>query len=220
MDQHTPGTRAAGTMPAMLVDISRPVAPGVAVWPGDTPYALTLSDWGSVRVGAATLSLHTGTHVDAPLHHCPDGDPIDSVSLDAFLGRAQVIDVAGIASIGPADIGIPLAPRILLRTAAWPVGAPFPSEIPVLTDPAIDHLAAHGVVLLGVDVPSVDRIDSTDLPNHHRLARSGIAILESLDLSDATPGRHTLIALPLRLIGADASPVRALLVPEGAKENP
>ncbi len=203
----------------MLVDISRPVSVGIAVWPGDTAYGLSVTDWGSVRVGAVTMSLHTGTHVDAPLHHDTHGSAVDCLDPEAFVGPAHVIDVAGVDLIEPAHIGDALAPRILLRTAAWPAGAPFPAEVPVLADAAIDHLAAQGVLLLGVDVPSVDRIASSDLPNHRRLAASGIALLESLDLEHAAPGLHTLVALPLRLVGADASPVRAVLLPASNKET-
>lgn len=195
----------------MLRDISMPVGDGVPVWPGDTPYARTETAWGDIRVGAVTLSLHTGTHADAPRHFLDQGAAVADLDPAAFVGPAQVLRVADRTTIRPEDLGVPRAPRLLLRTDAWTDRAAFPERVPVLAPDAVAHLAAHGVVLLGVDVPSVDPIDSRDLPNHHALAAAGIHIVESLALDAVPDGLYELIALPLRLDGADASPVRAVL---------
>lgn len=197
----------------MQLDITRPIGNGIPVWPGDTPYRLESASWGAIRVGAVTMSLHTGTHVDAPSHFAETDADVASLPLHPFVGPAQVIDVRGHACIHPDHIGTPSTERILLRTDSWMLGQPFPTTIPVVHYETIEHLRKHGVLLLGVDVPSVDPIDSKTLDNHHGLHRSGIAILESLDLSAVPSGTYHLVALPLRLVGADASPVRAVLAP-------
>jgi len=203
----------------MLHDITRKLELGMAVWPGDTPFQRNDVDWGSVRVGAITASLHSGTHCDAPSHFAPGGTDIASLELETYIGPAQVVDVRGMNPIGPYAIGSVVAPRILLRTDAWPAGNSFPETIPALTTEAIDYLRAHGVRLLGLDVPSVDPIDSKTLDNHHALAAAGIAIVESLDLSAISPGIYTLVALPLPIVGGDASPVRAILIPQSEPDE-
>ncbi|MGC4045404.1 MAG: cyclase family protein [Armatimonas sp.] len=196
-----------------LIDISRPLQNGMPVWPGDTEYQLTQTAWGNITVGAATLSLHSGTHVDAPSHFRPGDRTIDTIPLGLYIGECVVVDVRFCDVIGPEMFSAVLPPRVLFRTDAWPEGAPFPESVPTLSNAAIRWLHRSGVWLVGVDVPSVDAIDSKDLPIHHALAASGIHILESLDLSQVAPGNYELIALPLPIIGGDASPVRAVLRP-------
>jgi arylformamidase len=165
-------------------------------------------------VGEVTTSIHVGTHVDAPFHFLDGGPTADALSLDPFLGPARVVDVRGIPLIRSEDLAaVDLAgtPRLLLRTDGWLDHSRFPESIPVLDRDVPAYLSEQGVILLGLDVPSVDAIDSKDLPIHHALGSSGIAILESLDLTRVEPGVYELIALPLRLVGADGSPVRAIL---------
>jgi arylformamidase len=207
-----------------IIDISRPIAVGIPVWPGDTPYQFHLgwkmSEGDSVNVGTVTMSVHTGSHADAPFHFDPNGAGIAEVSLTPYLGPAIVVDVTGVQTVTrehltAVDFGA--TPRLLLKTGAWTNPAIFPETVPTLAPDVPAYLAERGVILYGVDVPSIDAIDSTDLPLHHALNAGGIAILESLDLTHVTPGLYTLIALPLRLLGADASPVRALLI---APEHP
>ena len=197
-----------------MIDITRPLRENMAVWPGDTAFSLTQTAWGSVAVGAVTLSLHTGTHADAPSHFLPGGGKtIETIDPGIYVGECVVIDGRGQAHFGPELFPGELSPRVLIRTDAWPDGDPFPTEIPTLTPEAVARLAELDVVLVGLDVPSVDVIDSKDLPIHLALARAGIQILESLDLSRVLPGRYTLSALPLPFAGGDASPVRAVLWP-------
>ena len=194
-----------------MIDISRPLRAGMAVWPGDTEFSLTRAAWGSVTVGAVTMSLHAGTHADAPSHFLPGGENIERIDPEIYVGACAVIDGRGKSSLGPELFPDDLPPRVLIRTDAWPDGSPFPTAVPTLTIESVARLKDLGAVLIGVDVPSVDAIDSKDLPVHHALAGAGIPILESLDLSRVEPGRYTLSALPLPIVGGDAAPVRAVL---------
>ena len=197
-------------------DISLPLQTTTAEWPGDTPFDFRLtwkqSEGASVNVGAISTTVHIGTHADAPFHFAPDGPSVDQLDLAAFLGPCTVVDVRGREMIGIGDLqGEDLAPRVLLQTDAWSEITRFPEQIPVIALDVPAYLKARGVVLLGVDVPSVDRIDSKDLANHHALTACGIRILESLRLADVPAGDYELIALPLKLVGADGAPVRAVL---------
>jgi arylformamidase len=159
------------------------------------------------------LSVHTGSHADAPYHYDPQGATMESVDLSVYIGSAYLLDMSGRAVIQVEDLAphISRAPRLLLRTGVWEDHSRFPERIPVLAPDAPDFLGRNGVRLIGLDVPSVDALDSADLPNHHALGRNGIAILESLHLKGVPEGLYELIALPLRLTGADGSPVRAVL---------
>ena len=135
-------------------------------------------------------------------------------TLDPFLGPARVIDVRGRAVIRVEDLtpfDLSATPRILLRTDGWLDHSAFPESIPVLDESVPTYLHEQGVILLGLDVPSVDQIDSKTLPIHHALGSCGIMILESVNLTSVEPGIYELIALPLKIVGADGSPVRAIL---------
>ena len=206
-----------------IIDISSPASPALAGWPGDTPFRFDLawrrSEGASVNVGRVESSLHHGTHVDAPFHFDDAGATVDRLDLWPFLGPALVVDARGRDPIRVEDLaGLDLAasPRVLLRTDAWADRSRFPDSIPTL-DPAVPaFLGARGVILAGFDLPSVDAIDSKDLPIHHGLAAAGVAILEGLELAGVAPGRYELIALPLRIVGADGAPTRAVLRDWGA----
>jgi arylformamidase len=201
-----------------LYDITMPLQAGLAGWPGDAPYqfewSCTRAGGASVNVGRLSLSVHSGTHTDAPFHFDDHGTTVEALALHPYLGACRVVDVRGKSVISRADLaGLNLAqtPRLLLHTGGWPNPAQFPREIPVLAEDVPAWLREQGAVLVGFDVPSVDALDSKSLPIHHALGRAGIAILESLALDDVPAGVYELIALPLRLVGADGSPVRAIL---------
>jgi arylformamidase len=205
-----------------LYDITRPLCAGLAPWPGDTPFAYRLT-WrmaagASVNVGALAMSTHNGTHTDAPFHYTPRGAAIDTLDLHVFAGPAMVVDVSGAGPSITREVLAPAAeilrhqaPRLLLKTGAWPDDTVFPARIPVLAPDVPAWLASLGVRLLGLDVPSVDDIESRELPIHHALGAAGIQILESLDLASVPAGIYELIALPLKIAGGDAAPVRAIL---------
>ena len=206
-------------------DISRPLSKDLAPWPGDTPfrYELTwrLSQTCSVNVGALRMSTHNGTHADAPFHFDGKGAAIDSIPLENCIGPAVVIDlVAKFSRVQPsiaiADLEhtrpqIAETRRVLLKTNCFPDPTQFPDWIPVLKPEAIAWLSELRLVLLGVDVPSVDPIEAKVLANHHALAAGKIAVIESLDLSKIEAGVYQFAALPLKIVGGDAAPVRALL---------
>ena len=204
-------------------DITRPLQDSLAPWPGDTGFMFR-QNWqmaagAPVNVGAITMGVHNGTHADAPRHFLPDGATAEALPLDALVGPAIVLDLSAredlCALITRDDLAPALAgettPRLLLKTGAAPDPDRFPTDIPILAPGMAELLGEHGVRLLGLDVPSVDAIDSKDLPNHHALAAAGIVILENLDLRAVPAGRYELIALPLPIVGGDAAPVRAIL---------
>jgi arylformamidase len=168
----------------------------------------------SVNLSEIRLSVHSGTHCDAPLHFDDCGVAVAALPLEPFLGPARLVDVSGRDIIQIRDlehIDFSDAPRLLLRTDAWTDHERFPTKIPILATDTIIWLGSRGVRLLGVDVPSVDALDSKDLPNHHALGAANIAIIECLNLGAVAPAMYELIALPLRLEGADGAPVRAVL---------
>ena len=201
-----------------LLDVSRPLFTGMPVWPGDTPtqfeFAATKAGGYSCNVGRLRTSMHAGTHVDAPYHYRDDGAKIDEIALDTYVGPARVVDIRGVATVTPehfAGLDLAATPRVLLRSDCWLDVTQFPATWPALAPGLATFLTAQGVRLLGLDFPSVDDRESKDLSIHHECGRTGLHILESLDLRAAAPGVYELIALPLRVRGGDGSPVRAVL---------
>lgn len=203
----------------MIHDISVLVRPGTPEWPGDTPFSCgwtcRLSDGASVNLSSITSSPHVGTHADAPLH-VHDGWPAsDALPLTAFLGEALLLDVSGEAD-GPLDIAhddgrLAGVTRLLLRTGRSIAGGTFPAAWPAMSAAAAAALARTGLLLLGVDAPSVDERESSSLEVHHALFGNDAYVLENLDLRGVPEGRYELVALPQRLEGLDAAPVRAVL---------
>jgi arylformamidase len=201
-----------------VIDISRRLENGMPVWPGDTPFQYEVSwskaDSGSVNVGSLSMSAHTGTHVDAPFHFDDNGKRIIELDLDLYIGPVRVIDMTEKDSIGAKDlkdINLEGFQRVLFKTLAWKNPCEFPEKIPYLEADLGPFLAERGIRLIGVDVPSVDPIDSKELHAHHSLNENGIHILESVLLEQVEPGDYELIALPLPLVEGDGSPVRAVL---------
>jgi arylformamidase len=208
-------------------DISRTLSNDLAEWPGDEPYQFRSTQekakGASVNLGAISMSVHNGTHADAQFHFDTNGESIEKASLEIYLGRAAVVDLAQaflqakekhlitIEDLRPSAEQIAAASRLLVKTGRWSDSSVFPDKIPVIAADVPAWLQKNGVRLLGVDLPSVDEIDSKSLQNHHALARAGIAIVESLDLSDVAPGIYQLAALPLKIAGADGAPMRAIL---------
>jgi arylformamidase len=201
-----------------LIDISRKLGKNVPTWPGDTPFTYQIewskADSGSVNVGKVEMSTHTGTHVDAPFHFDDEGKRIYDLDLNLYVGRVLVVDMRNKESVGASDFqGVDLqeVERVILRTDSWEDPSQFPERITYLRPDLGSFLGEKGVRLIGVDVPSVDPLDSKELPAHHSLHENGIHILEAVDLQHVEPGLYELMALPLPLVEADGSPVRAVL---------
>lgn len=199
-------------------DISVLLRPGTPEWPGDTPFSCGwtwhMAQGSSVNVSAYTASPHVGTHADAPLHVQVGAPASEALPVDAFLGPAWVADVSACSGGIPlGDLTLPQGPveRLLLRTGRTIADGAFPAAWPVLIPEAIAALLARGLRLLGVDAPSVDDRQSKDLRNHHQLFAGGANIVENLDLRGVDAGPCELVALPLRVAGLDAAPVRAVL---------
>jgi arylformamidase len=159
-------------------------------------------------------TVHLGAHADAPSHCGRNGPAIHERSLDYYIGPCQVIRVrAALGTCISVDaVKVPiLAARILLATGTYPNPEHFNDDFVALAPELVDHLHDQGVILVGIDTPSVDPFDSKDLPAHQRFLRHDMAILEGLILKGVPEGVYELIALPLKLAGFDASPVRAIL---------
>src|SRR5262245_38936231 len=210
----------------MIHDISPPLSPRLAVWPGDTPLSREvllevgqLTSVDSKMVSNITLSTlratcHLGAHADAPSHYGRGAAGIDAVRLDLYLGPCQVVRVAvpRRGRVTPAMLPGPVTrPRVLLATDTYPDPGDFNEDFAALSPELVTALHGQGVRLVGIDTPSVDPFDSKDLPAHQAFLRHDMAILEGLVLRDVPEGVYELIALPLKLVGFDASPVRAVL---------
>ena len=196
------------------------------VWPGDQSYesawSARIADGSAVNVGAMTLSLHTGTHADAPLHVRDGGASIDAAPLAAYLGPALVIEAIGSGPLG-ADLldGVDLreTPRLLFKTRQQPPAGTWEDRFSYLSKELATRLAAGGAILVGLDTPSVDPVDSKSLDAHHALFDGGVANLENLRLDHVEPGRYFISAVPLYIDGMDASPVRAVLLRTEPREE-
>lgn len=202
-----------------LIDISPLVEPAINVWPGDTAYShtrsLDMASGANLTLSEIRTTVHVGAHADAPNHYSAGGQDIASRKLEYYLGRCAVLDVRGVGArrIMPSDLSGKRidAPRVLFRTGTFPDHRRWNNDFASLSPELVDELHASGVVLVGIDTPSVDPFDSKALEAHQALARHDMANLEGLMLDGVAEGEYELIALPLRLKDADASPVRAVL---------
>lgn len=201
-----------------LWDISPTVTPDAPIFPGDEPYALrwtaTLTPDCPVNLSSITMSPHVGAHADAPLHYANGAAAIADVALDAYLGRCRVIHAIAcgplirIEHLQHAEAELP--PRVLVRCCQR-ADTQWNPEFSAFAPETVEWLAARGVRLIGLDTPSVDPASSKSLDSHQRLLRLDLRVLENLVLDEVPEGDYELIALPLKLAGACASPVRAVL---------
>jgi arylformamidase len=199
-----------------IIDITQTLKPGIATWPGDTSYenfwVMRMDRGDSCNVGSVTMSLHTGTHADAPLHFLPAGaTPVDT-SLEPYIGPAVVVDAHGAEAIRAEHVRAVRgdAKRILFRTGTATPDR-WNDDFAYFTPDAARLLVEREVLLVGIDTPSIDKSDSKTLDSHKLFAAANVALLENLMLTDVSPGSYELIALPLKLAGMDASPIRAIL---------
>ena len=202
-----------------IYDISPPVGPASPVFPGDTAYqqlwTATLAPGCPVNVSALTLSPHLGAHADAPLHYDPTGAAVGALDLLPYLGPCRVIH-----AIAPGPLIEwhhlnhalnDLPPRLLVRTYQRMPVDQWDPNLSAFAPETLERLADLGVLLVGIDSASIDPADSKTLPSHQVIRQRGLRVLENLVLDDIPEGDYELIALPLKLMLADASPVRAIL---------
>ena len=192
---------------------------GMVVWPGDTPFqlrtAMSRQAGDIVNLTTITISAHAGSHADAPYHFADEGITLDLVDLIPYWGQAQVVTVMKEEGpLAPSDFAaydLTLAPRLLVRTPAGRTPDRFPERIPYPDAKLAEFLNRAGIILYGTDAPSMDALESQSLPGHRAMLDNQIAILENLDLRLAEDGLYELVALPLKIIGGDGSPIRAAL---------
>ncbi|HVR87029.1 MAG TPA: cyclase family protein [Planctomycetota bacterium] len=207
----------------MIYDVSMPLREGMPVYEGNPPYRRVIThvlgkDGAPVHQSRLELGAHCGTHIDAPLHFEKDGYGTDSVPLEHLVGPARLLHFLHQDCIDRADLA-PLdwtgVERVLFRTRNsehWPNSNTFDRNFAYLTGPAAQFLVERKVKLVGIDSLGIEKFGSRDHPAHHALLRSGVTILEGLYLIDVPAGDYTLFCGPLRVLGGEGAPARALLV--------
>lgn len=203
----------------MIYDISPLITADLAVFPGDVAFSRQISmdfcKGDALSLSSITSTLHIGAHADAPIHYHPEGKSIDECDLTIYLGPCQVIDVSdfrgeiGEEVLARFDLS---TERILFKTKSILNVNQWQDDFSYLSPGVVDHLGTKGVKLVGIDTPSMDFSKSKKLEAHQAFFRNQVAILEGLMLDSVNPGRYTLVALPLKIKGAEASPVRAILI--------
>ena len=204
-----------------LIDISPEIHSGLAVWPGDQPFerniALDMKEGANLTLSSIRTTVHLGAHTDAPNHYAKEGVGIAGRSLEYYYGPCQVLEVSTSRGnrILPEHLsGAVTAPRVLLKTGSYPDPDCFNEDFCSLSSALVEYLHGHGVRLVGIDTPSIDPHNDKLLESHNAVAARDMAVLEGIVLDHVSIGSYSLIALPLRLKDADASPVRAVLVAE------
>ena len=208
-------------MTRRIWDISERIEPGTATFPGDNAFSqewvMRMSEGAPCNVSTIRMSVHVGTHTDAPLHYDSAGSDIAGVDLHVYTGRCRVLAVtpAGsppqVSAEALAGAALDGVERLLLRTNPRHDHTTFDPAFASLGAAAAAVVVDKGVRLVGIDTPSMDHATDKELGGHHTLYAGGVAILENLDLTDVPEGDYELIALPLRIVGCDSSPVRAIL---------
>jgi arylformamidase len=206
------------TRQGRIYDITRPLAPGGIVYPGDIVPRFLQQDHGSYLITDLRMSTHSGTHIDAPSHYLDQGPAVDQISFASLMGWCRVIDLRQVrGEITAADLSRRLAgtDKILMKTS-YSEKLDFDEKYPALSPEAAGLICKEGVTCIGTDAPSIEAFGG-DGEVHRKLLSNKIVIIELLDLHAVAEGDYWMIALPLRLQGLDGSPCRALLF-EGWEE--
>ncbi|WP_342472051.1 cyclase family protein [Metasolibacillus sp. FSL H7-0170] len=202
------------------IDITQPLNKNIATWAGDTKFiyetVATKEHTGSVNVGMLQMSLHSGTHMDAPFHFDNNGQTFEQLDLERCIGKVVVVECLDSEFIEMSHVAgkITGVNAVFFKTKTLANAHIFPQEVPTLTIETVAYLKESDINLIGVDVPSVDKVTSKELPIHHALVESDIYIVENLLLEHIKAGRYEMIILPLLIEGADGSPVRAVIKEE------
>jgi len=196
-----------------IFDVTRPLAPGCVVYPGDIVPQFQQQDHGQYRITDIRMSSHSGTHIDAPAHYLDHGTTVDEIPFSALMGWCRVIDCSESGNeITAADLeGKTRGTDKLLLKTAFSGKHEFSEEYPALSVEAARVLAGQGITCIGTDAPSIEGYQCSG-EVHRTLLSTGMVIIELLDLSGVGEGEYWMIALPLRLQGSDGSPCRVLLM--------
>jgi arylformamidase len=222
-----------------IIDITPVISSELAVFPGDQSFeqrvAMSFEQGHHLKLSSMVSTLHLGAHTDAPSHYHPEGKDIDEVDVKTYIGLCQVIDVSVLknnlkeiglqthsaSEVNPLRIlldeilGLKIeAPRVIFKTGSFDNPNQWTNEFRALSADLIHYLADQGVKLVGIDTPSIDPATDKVLESHHAVYQRSMAVLEGVILSEVPAGLYTLIAPPLKIKGADAAPVRALLIPQ------
>ena len=205
------------------IDISVPIRDAMVHWPSDPPVSIKrvkdIEQGDTANLSVISMGVHSGTHVDAPIHFIREGKGVDHIPLDTVIGRARVIEIRDPESIKPEELArhrIRRGERILLKTEnsshVWQKDE-FVEDFVFISDAAADLLVDRGVRLIGIDYLSVGSYKHGGSYVHKTILSGGIWIIEGLNLSNVTPGKYDLICLPLRIVAGDGAPARAILKP-------
>jgi arylformamidase len=210
-------------MSLQIIDISPLISSELAVFPGDTafqnPFKMNFDQGSNFTLSQITSTVHLGAHADAPFHYHPNGKTIDQVDLDLYIGTCQVIEVnvprGARIQINDFDFSEISEKRVLFKTKSFNPNQ-WCSDFNSLSPKVVVQLAGKGVLLVGIDTPSIDLADDKDLLSHRSVYESNMAVLEGLVLNHVNAGLYQLIALPLKIKDCEASPLRAVLLPLNA----
>jgi len=200
----------------MWIDITMPLHRYLAIWPGDTPFQYRLDatmQQDGANVGQIQMSVHAGTHVDAPFHYDDFGKSVESLPIDLFIGEVLIVHCVGRSKV---DVGImrtlPIKNerRVFFKTKEIYNETVFDENFTPLTEEAVHYLADLGIQLIGTDAPSIDPLNA-ELSAHHACRERGVTIIENLYLKDVEQGYYEFIGVPLPIQGGDASPIRAVI---------
>ena len=201
----------------MWIDITMPLHKNMPIWPGDTPFKYNLDASltnDGANVGSIQMSLHAGTHVDAPYHYDDFGKSIDVLPLELFMGGVKILDVIGVEEITlqhVEQLELKNVARVFFKTKMSYDLYHFQPAFTVVSPETIEYLATQGVRIIGTDAPSVDALEDHQLLAHHACRKQEMYIIENLWLKDVAAGMYDFIGLPLAIQGADASPIRAVI---------
>lgn len=205
-------------------DITLALSPDMVVWPKDPPVELIrfakIKEGSNANVSHIHMSVHSGTHIDAPYHFLDDGDTVEKIPIELLFGRAYVLHLPDNVDLITQELVKnstipPRTKRVLFRTRnseLWKSNRKtFDKNFVAMAPDAAEYLVKRGVKLVGIDYLSIAPFGDS-VPTHHALLGAGIVVLEGLDLSEVRQGRYTLYCLPLKIEGVDGAPVRAILV--------
>jgi arylformamidase len=207
-----------------LIDISPTISERLGVWPGDVPFSrevsLSIEAGDNIGLSATRATVHLGAHADAPNHYASGAVGIAARPLEPYFGLCQVlrVEIHRGERIRPAHLATKIcAPRVLFATGSFPDPEAWNEDFCAMSPELVDFLAEQGVILLGIDTPSIDPQNDRELLSHQRVAAHDLAILEGIVLDEVSEGLYTLIALPLKIEAADAAPLRAALLDDGGR---